>query len=92
RLYPIGISLPFKEGVNPNTLFPGTTWQEMANVIESTITSGQCINNSDCNASNGGKVAMYQMDGTFASKWRFYLAPLNDTGTSIKTPWWLRTA
>lgn len=92
RLYPIGISLPFKEGVNPNTLFPGTTWQEMANVIESTITSGQCINNSDCNASNGGKVAMYQMDGTFASKWRFYLAPLNDAGTSIKTPWWLRTA
>lgn len=92
RLYPIGISLPFKKGVNPNTLFPGTTWQEMANVIESTITSGQCINNSNGNASNGGKVAMYQMDGTFASKWRFYLAPLNNTGTSIKTPWWLRTA
>lgn len=76
-IHPVGSILTLKEGINPNTLYPGTTWKDYRLVLLSMVNSTYCIDaaNSATSAANNQNVALYTFLGGDNQKWKMGYSP-----------------
>lgn len=91
-IHPVGKTLLLLDGVDPNTLYPGTTWEREYMMIASAVDTNFIVRPTNAQVKNCQTLETYYSDGSPTSRWNLFLTTSKDAANRRRIAYWIRTA